>query len=47
MGGAGAELEVVFAQPGCQHRQHSSTNALACQDCENATKEEKMTEKQE
>ena len=31
MGGAGAELDVVFAQPGCQHRQHSSTNGLARQ----------------
>jgi hypothetical protein len=44
---AGAELDVVFAQPGCQHHQHSSTNGLARQDTQNATKDEKMTEKRE
>ena len=47
MTGAGAELDVVFAQPGFQHRQHSSTNGLAGQHEPNATKGQKMTEKQE
>jgi NAD(P)-dependent dehydrogenase (short-subunit alcohol dehydrogenase family) len=47
MCGAGAELNVVFAQPGFQHHQHSSTNGLDRQHEPNATKEEKMTEKQE
>jgi hypothetical protein len=37
----------MFAQPGCQHRQHSSTNGLVRQHEQNATKDEKMTEKQE
>jgi hypothetical protein len=47
MCGAGAERDVVSAQPGFQHRQQSSTNGLVRQGKQNATKEEKMTEKQE
>jgi hypothetical protein len=47
MCGAGAERDVVSAQPGFQHRPHSSTNGLVRQGKQNATKEEKMTEKQE
>ena len=43
MYGVGAELGLVFAQPGFQHRQHSSTNGLTRQHEQNATKEEKMT----
>jgi hypothetical protein len=43
--GAGAELDLVFAQPGFQHRQHSSTNGLDRQHKQNATKEEKMPQK--
>jgi hypothetical protein len=46
MSGAGAELDEVFAKPGCQHRQHSSTNDLTHQGCVHATKEENMSEKQ-
>jgi hypothetical protein len=38
--GAGAELGLVIAQPGFQHRQQSSTNALARQGKHNATKAE-------
>jgi hypothetical protein len=33
MSDAGAELDVEFVQPGCQHRQHSSTNAPTCKEC--------------
>jgi hypothetical protein len=44
MGGAGAELEVVNAQPGCQHRQHPSTNGLVRQHEHNATVGEKITQ---
>jgi hypothetical protein len=44
---AGAERDVVFAQPGFQHHQQSSTNGLARQDTHNAIKEQNMTEKQE
>jgi hypothetical protein len=40
---AETELDLVFAQPGFQHRQQSSTNGLARQGKQNATKEEKMT----
>jgi hypothetical protein len=47
MCGSGAELDEVLAQPGFQHRQQSSTNGLACQDKQHATKEEKMPEKRE
>jgi hypothetical protein len=47
MGDAGAELGVVFAQPGFQHRHQSSTNGLARQHQQSATTEENMTEKQE
>jgi hypothetical protein len=46
MSGAGAELGVVFAPPGFQHRKQSSTNGLLRQDTQNATKEETMPEKQ-
>jgi hypothetical protein len=42
--GVGAEQGLVFAQPGFQHRQQSSTNGLARQDCQNATKEQTLTE---
>jgi hypothetical protein len=44
MSGAGAERGMVFAQPGFQHRQQSSTNGLVRQHGHNATKEETMTE---
>jgi hypothetical protein len=44
MSGARAELGQVFAQPGFQHHQQSSTNDLARQDCENASEDERMTE---
>jgi hypothetical protein len=47
MSGGGAELDASFAQPGFQHRPQSSTNGLARQDNQNATKEEDMTENQE
>jgi hypothetical protein len=47
MSGAGAELGLVIAQPGFHHQQQSSTNGLACQHQQNATKEGEMTEKQE
>jgi hypothetical protein len=47
MSGAGAELDVVLVQPGCQHRQQSSTNGLARQDKQNAIQGKTMTEKQE
>jgi hypothetical protein len=47
MGDTGAERGVVFAPPGFQHRQQSSTNGLARQDWQNATTEETMPEKQE
>jgi hypothetical protein len=45
--GAGAELNLVLAQPGFQHQQQSSTNGLARQDKQNATTGEKISEKQE
>jgi hypothetical protein len=44
---AGAERDVVFAQPGFQHRQQSSTNGLTRQHIQNATKQENMPEKRE
>jgi hypothetical protein len=47
MGDVRAELDVVIAQPGLQHRQQSSTNGLARQHEPNATKQETMPEQQE
>jgi hypothetical protein len=47
MSDVGAELDLDSAQPGCQHQKQSRTNDLARQDTHNATKEERMTEKQE
>jgi hypothetical protein len=47
MCGAGAELDVVFAQPGFQQYQQSSTNGLARQHQHNATKQENLPEKHE
>jgi hypothetical protein len=47
MSGAGAEQDVVFAQPGCQHRPHSRTNGLARQHEHNATKRGERDRKQE
>jgi EmrB/QacA subfamily drug resistance transporter len=47
MSDAGAERDGIFAPPGFQHRQQSSTNGLSRQDTHNATKEQTMPEKQE
>jgi hypothetical protein len=46
MYGGGAELGLVFAQPGFQHRQQSRTNGLARQGKQNATTEENIKRKQ-
>jgi hypothetical protein len=43
MGDGGAEQGVVFAPPGFQHQQQSSTDGLAHQQVQHATKGEKCS----